>query len=93
MQINTIVNTLFSFKDERGYDLFRKASYESLVKFLHSDTTTIELGWNVLLFVDGEYKEYSIDSIQVHVLRTEIPTYDAIPYSYHIHVNVRRFLR
>ena len=84
-----ITNTLYSFKEiPSGEVLYRSAKNESLLYFVHRDTRVFEIGGEVSLCFDGVYVNYVIKNISVHILSGVIPPADAIPYSYHVHIDV-----
>lgn len=86
-----ITNTLYSFKDTKTQTyLFRNAKNDSLLSFVHKDSRVFETGGIVLLLINEEYVEYKIKNIIIHVLSSAIPSDDAIPYSYHVHLDVLR---
>lgn len=88
-----ITNTLYSFKEiPSGNCLYRSAKNDSLLSFIHKDTRVFDAGELVSLMIDGIYIDYKIKNIIVHILSGVIPPADAIPYSYHVHINVYRYL-
>jgi hypothetical protein len=94
--MDIIINTLFTFKNiKSGEYIFSNASYSSIVEFMKGSTTqnnTIEIG-NIISvsFSDTDTKLYIIKEIRVHIHTIQMNMENALPYSYHVHVNVAEY--